>query len=103
MIDALKVIQDEALGRLEKLGAEPAESDLRDLRARYLGREGALTVALRGMGKLPASERPKVGQAANMASRTASTSVFSRRARSSAVAPPSQKPRSDSQKARCEP
>jgi phenylalanyl-tRNA synthetase alpha chain len=65
MIDALKVIQDEALGRLEKLGSEPAESDLRDLRARYLGREGALTVALRGMGKLPASERPKVGQAAN--------------------------------------
>ncbi len=65
MIDALNAIRDEALRRLAELGPDPSEAQVRDLKARYLGREGALTAALRGMGKLPASERPQVGRLAN--------------------------------------
>jgi phenylalanyl-tRNA synthetase alpha chain len=65
MIDALNAIRNEALQRLAALGPDPSEAEVRDLKARYLGREGALTVALRGMGKLPASDRPRLGRLAN--------------------------------------
>jgi phenylalanyl-tRNA synthetase alpha chain len=65
MIESLHAIRDEALARLARLGPEPTEAELRDLRARYLGRSGALTAASRDMGKLPAAERPRVGQAVN--------------------------------------
>jgi phenylalanyl-tRNA synthetase alpha chain len=34
-------------------------------RIHYLGRRGALTQAMRDLGKLPAAERPRLGQAAN--------------------------------------
>ncbi|MFQ5457022.1 MAG: phenylalanine--tRNA ligase subunit alpha [Myxococcota bacterium] len=65
MIDALNAIRDEALRRLEELPSDAAEADVRDLRARYLGKDGTLTAALREMRKLPASEKPKVGRLAN--------------------------------------
>ncbi|MDP3940156.1 MAG: phenylalanine--tRNA ligase subunit alpha [Deltaproteobacteria bacterium] len=65
MIEALNAIRDEALRRLAELGADAPEAEIRDLRARYLGREGSLSVAMRGMGKLPASERPEIGRLAN--------------------------------------
>lgn len=38
---------------------------LEGLRVRYLGRQGDLTAYLKGLGKLPASERPSAGQAIN--------------------------------------
>jgi phenylalanyl-tRNA synthetase alpha chain len=65
MIDTLNAIRDEALERLSALDPDTTQAQLRDLRARYLGRGGALTAALRGMGKLEPDERPRVGQAAN--------------------------------------
>ncbi|OGP81706.1 MAG: phenylalanine--tRNA ligase subunit alpha [Deltaproteobacteria bacterium RBG_13_65_10] len=65
MIDALNAIREEALARLSTLGPDAPEAALRDLRARYLGRGGALTVALREMGKLSPQERPRVGKVAN--------------------------------------
>jgi phenylalanyl-tRNA synthetase alpha chain len=65
MIDTLNAIRDEALQRLAALGPDPSEAEVRDLKARYLGREGALTVALKGMGKLPASDRPRIGRLVN--------------------------------------
>jgi len=36
-----------------------------DLRVRYLGKKGYLTAILRGMGAIPADERPMAGQLAN--------------------------------------
>jgi len=36
-----------------------------DLRVRYLGKKGYLTAILRGMGAIPAAERPMAGQLAN--------------------------------------
>lgn len=50
-----------------KLRAAEAPSDLDDLEVRYLGRKGLLTGILRGIKDLPPGEKPKVGQAANVA------------------------------------
>jgi phenylalanyl-tRNA synthetase alpha chain len=53
--------------------AEQAVSDAADLaaldgvRVRYLGKKGALTEYLKGMGQLPPEERPRAGQAVNEA------------------------------------
>lgn len=38
---------------------------LNDVRIKYLGKKGLLTQILRGMGSLPAEERPRLGQLAN--------------------------------------
>jgi len=38
---------------------------LENLRVKYLGRKGALTEVLRGLGQAPETERPALGQAAN--------------------------------------
>ncbi|MQL52809.1 phenylalanine--tRNA ligase subunit alpha [Desulfofundulus thermobenzoicus] len=39
--------------------------ELEKIRIHYLGKKGELTRILRGMGSLPAEERPKIGQLAN--------------------------------------
>ena len=44
---------------------EPAR--LEDAKARYLGKDGSLTVLLKGLGKLPADERKTAGAAINAA------------------------------------
>lgn len=49
----------DAVGRVD----EPAA--LRELRVRYLGKKGELTQILRGMGGLPAADRPALGALAN--------------------------------------
>lgn len=51
--------------RAQVAGADQAA--LRDLRLRVLGKKGELTAILRGMGALPAEERPVLGAAANAA------------------------------------
>lgn len=61
------------IDELEKLGGQAKdefaqaedETTLESLRVRYLGKKGSIAAVLRGMGKLDASERPKVGQVAN--------------------------------------
>lgn len=46
--------------------AESAQlSALQDLRVQYLGKKGALTALLRGMGSLSPEERPRIGQLVN--------------------------------------
>ncbi|MBD1372819.1 phenylalanine--tRNA ligase subunit alpha [Hazenella sp. IB182357] len=61
---------------LEKLHTLQAEAEtailetnditaLRDLKVKYLGKKGELTSILRGMGGLPAEERPQMGKVAN--------------------------------------
>ena len=42
-------------------------SDLEQAKARFLGKAGALTELLKGLGRLPAEERPKAGAAINEA------------------------------------
>jgi len=46
-------------------GAASDERGLEELRVRFLGKKGELSAALRGMGSLPAGERPRVGEVAN--------------------------------------
>jgi phenylalanyl-tRNA synthetase alpha chain len=61
------------LGQLEALagsardaiGAADDEKKVEDLRVRFLGKKGELSAVLRGMGALPAEERPRVGEVAN--------------------------------------
>ncbi len=58
-----------------------AASDLAaldDLRVKYLGKKGVLTTHLKGLGKLPAAERPVQGQRIN-AAKTSLTTAITRR------------------------
>lgn len=58
----LEELRGEALQELQ--GVETPQT-LNDLRVKYLGKKGALTEILRGMGGLSAEERPIIGQVAN--------------------------------------
>jgi phenylalanyl-tRNA synthetase alpha chain len=61
--------------QLEPLVTEAADAiaaartlaELEQVKARYLGRSGPLTELLKGLGKLPAEERPQAGAAINQA------------------------------------
>ncbi|MFW6264637.1 MAG: phenylalanine--tRNA ligase subunit alpha [Bacillota bacterium] len=58
----LKSIENEA----KKLFEEVSDlKTLEDLRVEYLGKKGRITDVLRQMGKIPAEERPIIGQVAN--------------------------------------
>ncbi|MCR2802456.1 phenylalanine--tRNA ligase subunit alpha [Paenibacillus soyae] len=62
MKERLEELRGEALQELQ--GVESPQA-LNDLRVKYLGKKGALTEILRGMGGLSAEERPIIGQVAN--------------------------------------
>ncbi|MGG4035592.1 phenylalanine--tRNA ligase subunit alpha [Paenibacillus cisolokensis] len=62
MKERLEALRAEALRDLEQAADQ---QQLNDLRVKYLGKKGALTEILRGMGALSAEERPIVGQVAN--------------------------------------
>jgi len=47
------------------IAAASDEKALEELRVRFLGKKGELSAVLRGMGALPAEERPRVGEVAN--------------------------------------
>ncbi len=64
LIDDLKALQSEAA---REVAAAASAADLEALRVKYLGKKGSLAAALRGMGQVPATERPAIGQAANEA------------------------------------
>lgn len=59
------------------LAAEPAR--LEDAKARYLGKEGSLTVLLKGLGKLPPDERKSAGAAINVAKERIESALATRR------------------------
>jgi phenylalanyl-tRNA synthetase alpha chain len=61
--DALGVEIDEALNACR------SEHDLERIRITYLGRKGRLTEVMRGVGALPAEERPAMGELANQLKR----------------------------------
>ena len=50
---------------LERLASAPDTGVLEQLRVEVLGKKGELTAILRGMGALPAAERPAMGQVVN--------------------------------------
>ena len=59
------------------LATEPAP--LEDAKARYLGKEGSLTVLLKGLGKLPPDERKSAGAAINVAKERIESALATRR------------------------
>ena len=63
MKDQLEALQREAL---DSIAAAPALEELEAARVKFLGRKGALTEILRGLGSVSAEERPAMGQAANV-------------------------------------
>ena len=62
MKEKLDALREKALQELENLNAP---KDLEEFRIRVMGKKGTLTEILRGMGGLPAEERPRVGQMVN--------------------------------------
>jgi phenylalanyl-tRNA synthetase alpha chain len=62
MREALKRLEEE--GRAELLAVQ-GEAQVHAVRTKFLGRKGLLTQILRGMGQLPAGQRPVIGQFAN--------------------------------------
>ena len=62
MKEKLESLRAQALAELEQL---QLPKDLEDFRVRFMGKKGPLTELLRGMGALPAEERPRVGQMVN--------------------------------------
>ena len=62
MKEKLEALRRQALEALETL---TDKKSLEELRVKMLGKKGSLTELLRGMGSLPAEERPKVGQMVN--------------------------------------
>ena len=51
---------------LSELAEAKSPEELKSLRVKYLGKKGPMTEILRGMGKLPAEERPKIGKIVNV-------------------------------------
>jgi len=75
LLEELAHLRTQALMALE----EATELTALDAwRIHYLGRKGALTQAMRDLGKLPAAERPRLGQASN-AVKTALEQAFDAR------------------------
>ncbi len=62
MKEELDALRRDALNELKELHAP---KDLEDFRVRFMGKKGSVTGLLRGMGSLPAEERPKMGQLVN--------------------------------------
>jgi phenylalanyl-tRNA synthetase alpha chain len=61
-MEQLQQILDQAL---QQFAAISDEAELEQVKAKYLGREGSLTVLLKGLGKLSAEERPAAGARIN--------------------------------------
>lgn len=63
MEEQLNQLKEEALA---KIAAVSNSKELNDVRVAYLGKKGPITDLLKGMGKLPAEERPKMGALVNV-------------------------------------
>jgi len=63
----------------EAIAAAPSEQALQEVRARFLGKKGPLSLLLRGIGSLSPSERAAVGESANRAMREIESAVDLRR------------------------
>ena len=61
-MEELQQILDKALEQFSQVGDE---TELEQIKARYLGKEGSLTALLKGLGKLSPDERPAAGARIN--------------------------------------
>lgn len=59
----LQQLKQEAISKIE---AASSVKELQEVRVAYLGKKGPITDLLKGMGKLPAEERPKMGALVNV-------------------------------------
>lgn len=78
MKEQLHDIEQEAI---QKIDHAQALNDVQDLQVAYLGRKGSITTVLRGMGKLPAEERPIIGELANRVRETITTALSEKKER----------------------
>ncbi|MBM7660600.1 phenylalanyl-tRNA synthetase alpha chain [Bacillus mesophilus] len=62
MKERLQELQEEAIQQIQ--GTQDLK-ELNDIRVSFLGKKGPITEVLKGMGKLPAEERPIIGEVAN--------------------------------------
>jgi phenylalanyl-tRNA synthetase alpha chain len=74
--DALSTLVERSLA---DVAASATLSGLDDVRVRVLGKKGLLTEQLKGLGVLPAAERPAAGQRINEAKTTIQAALESRR------------------------
>lgn len=63
MKEQLEKLKQEAEAELAEVASEES---LQDVRVKYLGKKGLLTQVMKGLGALPADERPLAGQQANI-------------------------------------
>jgi len=89
-VDLASVSADLAALRQRALAAVADADDLKELEAAetaFVGRkQGALTVVLRGIGALPAEDRPRVGAIANDVREAVEAAIADRRARLAGIA-----------------
>ena len=64
---------------LQQFAATDQAAELEQVKARYLGKEGRLTEMLKGLGKLPAAERPEAGARINQVKQTIEDALQQRR------------------------
>src|SRR6476660_9545460 len=77
MREQLEGLKQEALA---KVTAAQSEKELNDIRVAYLGKKGPITEVLRGMGKLSAEERPKMGALVNVVREKITTKIEEKQA-----------------------
>ncbi|MBH1976672.1 MAG: phenylalanine--tRNA ligase subunit alpha [Rhodocyclales bacterium] len=68
-----------ATAAIADFSAATESAKLEDAKAVYLGKEGSLTVLLKGLGKLPAEERKLAGAAINVAKARIESALVTRR------------------------
>jgi phenylalanyl-tRNA synthetase alpha chain len=75
-MEELQQILDQALQQFAQISDE---AELEQVKARYLGKEGSLTVLLKGLGKLSAEERPAAGARINQVKQAIEAALQQRR------------------------
>jgi phenylalanyl-tRNA synthetase alpha chain len=75
-MEELQQILDQALKQFAVISDD---AELEQVKARYLGKEGSLTVLLKGLGKLSAEERPAAGARINQVKQAIEASLQQRR------------------------
>lgn len=79
MSDTLKNLEEITKLAIEEIAKSDDLSLLEDLRVRYLGKKGELTLQLKNIGKLDASDRPKFGEKVNIAKNKLETALIAKK------------------------
>lgn len=75
-MEQLQNILEQALAQFQSTADE---AELEQIKARFLGKEGSLTVLLKGLGKLSAEDRPAAGARINQTKQTIESALQTRR------------------------